>query len=341
MQQKGRSEKKGKLVSLFVGIGISAALIAGFAYAIDWKAFGAELHRINPVLLLPSCCFVVAAFWLRALRWKLLLPKSDTSSTRVRFDAIAVSFLATFILPFRAGEIIRAWALYRWEGTPIATGFASVVVERAFDVLAVLFLLGLALMHVDKAPPEVISGAVALAAFAGVILAGMIASYFFSAQMLAMLKWGLNLILSEKRSGLRDAILKIGEEFIGGLKAISSVKELGAVLVWSLVLWTSSAGSLYSTLLAFGEHPSFWVAIGTSSIIALAVAIPSAPGFLGTYHFGCWVALSLVYGYTKDLAVAVAVVLHTINLVMIVALGIWVLKNRGMSFRDLKRRDAE
>ena len=91
-------------------------------------------------------------------------------SFRHLFDSFSIGMLGTFILPFRVGELIRAWTLNRSQGIPFAVGFASIVAERVFDIIALLFLFGICLLRIENAPPEVTSGAVVLGIIATTIL---------------------------------------------------------------------------------------------------------------------------------------------------------------------------
>lgn len=72
-------------------------------------------------------------------------------------------------------------------------------------------------------------------------------------------------------------------------------------------------------------------------MVAFAVAVPSAPGFLGTFQFGCIIALSVLYPYSKEFAVAYSVVSLGVQYVVLNLAGLYVLKKRGLNFSELRK----
>ena len=64
--------------------------------------------------------------------------------------------------------------------------------------------------------------------------------------------------------------------------------------------------------------------------VGAAVALPSAPGFLGPFHAACWVALR-PFGVPKELALALGTLTHAVFWVTLTALGLAVLRIRGGS----------
>src|SRR5205807_2512453 len=82
--------------------------------------------------------------------------------------------------PFRLGELVRVRSLRQLEGISAATVLGTVAVERVFDILTLVFLLGgyLVLTAAGQHQAElIVAGQVAL--FAGVILTlGFVVGYW-------------------------------------------------------------------------------------------------------------------------------------------------------------------
>ncbi|MCB0360926.1 MAG: hypothetical protein KDD44_14860, partial [Bdellovibrionales bacterium] len=78
-----------------------------------------------------------------------------------------------------------------------------------------------------------------------------------------------------------------------------------------------------------------------SVLIGVAVAAPSAPGFLGTFELGCVAALAYTKIHSQEFAIAYAIVTHMLQVVMIVACGIWTLRLRRLSFAELSASAEE
>jgi hypothetical protein len=85
-----------------------------------------------------------------------------------------------------------------------------------------------------------------------------------------------------------------------------------------------------------GAPAAFWPGMMVNVIVALAVAAPSAPGFVGTFQFGCLIALSTLYDYPKEFSVAYSVVIHVVQAVIIIAVGSTVLFRRGLKLSEVR-----
>ena len=60
------------------------------------------------------------------------------------YSVVIVGYMANNLIPIRIGEVIRAYYLSLREGCSTSAAFGTVAVERATDVLALLFFLGAA-----------------------------------------------------------------------------------------------------------------------------------------------------------------------------------------------------
>lgn len=315
---------------------ISLVIIVVIVLNMDWGLFLAEIKRVNIPILLTYLILFYFCFIVRALRWKYLLPLNSRAELKDLQDATILGFFATNILPLRAGEFIRPLILSKWTGAKFASCFASIVSERVFDVLALLLLLGISLQYIEARHELIYLGAQALAAIALIILFVMVLSYFQSKRMLSILDACLGLCFS-KESKLRQKILALAEDFIAGFKSIQNFRELLIVLGYSVLQWLIVSFVYQVFLWSFAVYPSFNVGVIIMLMVAFAVAVPSAPGFLGTFQFGCIIALSVLYPYSKEFAVAYSVVSLGVQYVVLNLAGLYVLKKRGLNFSELRK----
>ena len=179
--------------------------------------------------------------------------------------------LLTLSLIHISGEFIRPWALSRWQPVSFPMGFASIITERVFDVLAMLTLLGLVLGQLDSAPDLVILGARALGGIAACIALVMVIAYVRPATVLRLADAVYDKLLSTRNIALRDRLSSMTAEFVGGLRAISSVRELFLIVLLSLLIWAEFALVYQVGLWAMGEWPSFWVGMTVNVIVARCV----------------------------------------------------------------------
>ena len=101
-----------------------------------------------PLPILLAVLVATLTFPLRALRWRLLLREPDGAALRpaAAWNGIAIGYAGNNLLPFRAGEVLRAYAASRLAPVRMSSAFASVAVERVFDALTVVTSFGLALL---------------------------------------------------------------------------------------------------------------------------------------------------------------------------------------------------
>jgi uncharacterized protein (TIRG00374 family) len=249
-----------------------------------------------------------------------------------------VGFTANFILPLRIGEVIRPWVLSRWTPKRVrfSTGLASIVTERAFDALTLMAMLGLTFAKLDAVPPLVSMGAQVMAVLAGSILVVLVTVYLGSDRIISIGERVILFILEKRQPKLAHWMVSMIEDFLSGLRGISKLRDLSWTILWSVVLWGLLASLYQVGLWSFGVDASPWVGVTVCVMIALAVAAPGAPGFVGTFQLGCVVALSM-FGYPEEFSMAYSIVLHSIQAVTVVMAGFIILHRRGLHLSDIKQ----
>src|SRR5689334_21121579 len=102
-----------------------------------------HVRRARVDLLVLSFVFVIVTYWARAIRWQYLLAPIGPTRFRTVFRTTVLGFAALAVLPARVGDVIRPYLLARREGLPTSATFATVVMERVLDLIAVLVLLAI------------------------------------------------------------------------------------------------------------------------------------------------------------------------------------------------------
>ena len=336
MTAPAKAQKKRFPVGLVVSFLVSAGLLIFVFKDVEWTVLQAEMHRIQWIYVPLLSGIIIVSFIVRAIRWRYLLPAGTNYTTRQLFDATWLGNVATFILPLRAGEFVRPWLLTRWGNVRFFTAFASVVTERVFDVLAVLLLLAISLSRIAATPPLIRRGAQALGVVAGAIILFMILTYLYGDQLKKIFDRYFVSRIQDRHPEAAKKLNQIADEIITGLRAISSFKDLALIVVLSIVLWGAQAAVFYFAFSAFGEPASVWAGMLVTVTVALAVAAPSAPGFLGTFQIGVDVALNGIYTYTNEFALAYSLLTHVVTALTVICVGAIIMAQTGLSLRDLK-----
>lgn len=125
------------------------------------------------------------------------------------------------------------------------------------------------------------------------------------------------------------------DRFLQGLRALNHPQRSLIVLMVTAIGWGLNAMTYWTGLLAFGIHtPGFLGALFTQSATALAIALPSTPGYVGPFEAGIRFALGL-YGISSDVTIAYALVLRVLMYVTIPCIALIVVARLGWSRGEL------
>ena len=330
---------KSKSFQLIISFLISGALLYFVFKGLNLLDIVESFSEVNILYLVPLCLLIYLSVYIRALRWRHILPdkiksKSIEYPTKDLFDASSIGIFFSWILPLRAGEFIRPWVLSQNNKISFTRAFASIVVERVFDVFCLLILFALFLPKIKGLPDTFVAGAWGLSVVSFALLVVIILAYLKGEFVLSIVKKVMS-FLPKKFAFLENKILEMSEEFISGLKDISSFKNLCQVLFYSALLWLCFVSQYLLFIYSFGLAGSFIQASAVTAIVGISISLPSAPGFLGTYQFGCVSALTGLYGYAKELSVAYSVYSHAVQVLVGVLLGLYSIKRQNLSFSKI------
>ncbi|HEU4691921.1 MAG TPA: lysylphosphatidylglycerol synthase transmembrane domain-containing protein, partial [Vicinamibacterales bacterium] len=119
---------------------LTFGLLAYFLRDANMREVWAETRRADPLLLVLALGATFLTYLLRAFRWQYLLAPIGPTRFRTAFRTTVIGFAASAVLPARAGEVIRPYLLARREGLRATAAFATIILERLLDLLAVLVL---------------------------------------------------------------------------------------------------------------------------------------------------------------------------------------------------------
>jgi glycosyltransferase 2 family protein len=330
-------------------------LSAGFLYfAFKGIRFGEVLAHVrdaNVALLVLTVVVATCTFPLRARRWRPILdPVAPNLPFAPLFSATVIGMMINNVVPARAGEFARAYALSR--STPAVSfpaAFASLAVDRLFDMIVMFGLMFLAML--DPAFPsgaEVLNRPVSSYAVGGLALmvgltAAMYAVVLFPSHVLSLYEMVARRIAPKLEERGRAAVVAI----ITGLSVLRTPGRFAAVFAWTVAHWLCNALAFWLGFRAFGISAPFSAALFLQGLIAIGVAAPQMPGFFGVFELFGQVGLGL-YGVRSDAALAWAITYHALTYVPITVIGAWYFMRTGMSMGDLggaqraaSRGDAE
>jgi uncharacterized membrane protein YbhN (UPF0104 family) len=318
---------------LAVGVAVSALAI--------WIAFrDVPLGRVWQALasadlwvaVVPSFACYLAALWVRVLRWRHLAAGVGELPYGAAYRATAIRFMVNNLFPFRLGEIVGPWVISREVGGSAAAWFGTVVLERAFDMAAIM---GLAIFLIA----DRVDLAWGYRIFAFVPMLGIAALRLWPAFFVGI---GRSVLTALLPRGVAARAVGLVEEIVAGLAGIRDVRGLGLVIFHTLLLW-----AVISPIPFLLAQRSLGVDLGslrldflgatmTTVAVAAAVGLPQAPGFVGVYHAACKTLL-VALGVDKDTAIAVGTLAHALFWTSITGYGLLALRRSGTSLAETLR----
>jgi hypothetical protein len=256
--------------------------------------------------------------------------------------SVAMGVMATNLVPARPGEFVRAYALTReTDRVKFSAALATIAMDRVLDAVAVLLLL-LGAMLLPSFPSGALSaGGTKIGSYivVGILicaagLGGLYAIVFFPALVVGVYDWLTRRVPPRLRDRGRGALVAFTE----GLAALRSPSRFAAVLASSLIQWIVNGIAFWLAFLAVGIHAGLGAALFLQGLIAMGVAAPSSPGFVGVFESLARIGLP-IYGVPTSLAVAWAIGFHIFTFIPITVIGLWYFIRMGLHFRDLKTKE--
>ena len=321
-----------------IGIVISVVLLYFAFRDVDAVEVAHEVARADPFLFALAAAAATAVFVVRAWRWKPLLQPMARTGFRNRYAATTIGFMANNLLPARVGEFVRALALSRLEPVSLSGSFASLVVERLFDGVTVVGFLVLAMAMPDFPGGEAFGGR-DLRAYGFTLMVIFVVAVLLLGLMVirptGAVK-GTDRVLGALfiPDSIRRPLVDTMRAFLGGLGVLREPVLMVRVALWSIALWLLNALGFWLAFRAFDIDAGFTAALFLQSVVSLAVAIPSAPGFFGVWEYAAREGLAL-WGIPSTKAVSFAVGFHIAGFIPVTVIGLYYAARLGVSWRDM------
>ncbi|MCK6507517.1 flippase-like domain-containing protein [Myxococcota bacterium] len=334
---------RGRAAGLALGTLVSGGALAWFCWDVDWALLLRELARVDVRWAGLAALVLLGEFGIRALRWQVLLrPLGLQARVGDLFAATVIGAAANILLPLRAGEVAKPLVAARRTGHPVVAVFATAVMERVYDLLgmvSVLVLMVLVLPGGEQALPDserelvdnlkLYGGALGLAASAAMVTFFALATQRVAARRTFALLAGL------APPPLRDRLLGLFDGFVLGLGNSRDPGGLARAGLLSVLLWVNGAASIWCLFQAFDMDLPFGAACFTGVAIALTVALPQAPGFVGVFHVAIEKTLVL-WGQPVLPAKGFAIVFWATSFLPVLVVGLVAMWREGLDLRTIR-----
>lgn len=318
-------------------VAITLALLAFFFRDANFSDVWAETRRADPWLLAAAVLITAITYLLRAWRWQSLLAPIGHAGFGNAFRTTVIGFAASFILPARAGEVIRPYLLARREGFEPTAAFATIILERLLDLATVLLLFGLFVFSVQPGALKGDASQLAHVKFwggvaAGAALVGLIVLFTLAGhpERLGRAAGRVERVLPERAARV---VAHFAETFAQGLAVMRQPARLAIALLQSLPIWLSLAAGIWLTSQAFSITFPYSGSFLVITLLLVGVAVPT-PGQVGGFHAAYQIAVQTFFGAPDDRAIGAAIVLHAVSFIPVTLLGLFFMAREGLSFQN-------
>lgn len=329
LESNEEMSNKGDWRRVLLGIFISLCSLAIIFYFIDLQRFIQAIRFADFRLLLLGISITISWLVIRGMVWRTLL--QDKVPFKPVFWTLNEGYLLNNILPFRMGEVGRAFLLSAKTSLNFWEVLSSIVIERSLDVAFAVGLLFITL-------PFVVGANWASQAAIGVgifILLLFLGLYFLA-------RYRVRALHVFRKIGARwPFLLKLGGKavpnFLNGLAVLTDTGRFIRAIGWMTLNWGVTIAQFYTVMNAFIPDPELLWAAFSVAVVALGIAAPSSPGAVGVLELSIVGSLAL-FNIDPAISLAFALSLHVIQYIVIGALGTYAFIKDGVSLMALYQR---
>ena len=295
-----------KTFRLLVGVALAGLFVWLTLRQVDLALIGQALGGARVDYVVAAIALLCAGYACRIARWRIMLARDNPA---LRWADCAGPLLAGFaannVLPFRAGDLLRALAFNGRMGTAAGAVLATLFVERLLDLLMMLLLLGVALWTFDFNLDGLLGfgGPVLVATACGILIV-----LLFPAVLKPVAR-ALGIVAVRLPAAARlQAEL---DKATGMLGLLAGGRIMAGLIAWSGAAWLAEGGVYWLAALSLesiATPAGGWLALPVGT---LATLIPSTPGYIGTFDYFTAQAMTTA-GNEKTASAAYAFLVHVI-----------------------------
>ena len=323
-----------------------AVLLAVFLWNVNLADVGEAMRSARPGLIVAAAAIALLSYYLRAIRWQLILRPVGRVRHSGALIAIAVGYAAMALLPARIGDLIRPIVLAKRERIPFSGTLASIFTERLFDLWTVVFYFLIFVLFppaMGQLDAEATRNLRILSLSGYVLGAGLLVG---TVVVLALFRFQGQFVdsvtrpIGRLRASWRAPLASFLNHFLDGLRVLQRPRDLLVTMAASLVIWYVIYWQVRVALLAFDIDLPLRAGYFLVTLSVIGLAIPT-PGGIGGMHKAIQLGLTAFFAVELNTATAAAIVYHAICFVPITVIGLLCLPLVGVRLRDVDTVAAE
>lgn len=294
----------------FAPLGLGIIIASFFIWLIAGQIKFSELTNIlshtRPVWLILALGAFSIGYLCRIVRWhKMLLPNNPGLAWKKCAGPLLASFAVNNLLPFRTGDIMRAFAFNHHMGTHSGNVLATLFVERLLDLLMILAILSITLVIFKLDLNHFSSvGSIMLASVTLCIIFLLLFPALFNPLAQATGKLIIKILPT-----FGNKIATEINKSMDTLMLLAKKSTMLKLILWSTLIWTAEGGVFWCAAMALPDiivPSASWLALPVGTLSTL---IPGTPGHVGTFDYFTLKAMTTL-GNTTSTSTAYALLVH-------------------------------
>ncbi|OQX71979.1 MAG: hypothetical protein B6D62_00570 [Candidatus Cloacimonas sp. 4484_275] len=322
-------------VNLFIGIILGIIFLFLWIKIVDWREFFHYFSNFNLKFALLFSVFYVFAYFLRSLRWRLILFPIKKLSVGNAFMIFMNGLLINYLIPIRAGEIAKSIILKIKYNVRISRSLPTIFIDKITDLFPIILIMILIPLISVRLNTALFSIVVVLF----LIFLFFIGFLFFSVNHQSLALKFLHTLLRIFPKKYRSAFENFFSQFVEGM-AIMKNRYRDVLLISLLTIFAvfSEAVYIFAVFKAFGANIGFIKILFGYTLMNLTYILPTPPAQIGSNQFMWVLIFSFALGVDENLTSAAIAFSHLLTSVWIFLLGGISLLALNIKFSDLVTR---
>lgn len=314
------------------------SLLLGFIFLfiwiqmINWQEFIGFFQKFDLTAVLLFSLFYGLAYFLRSLRWRLILKPIVKLPAHRSFFIFMTGLMINYLIPIRAGELTKSFILKVRHDIPVSKSLPTVFIDKLsdlFPILMIMLLIPLISVRLNHALYVII-----ILLFTIFLLLFIFLLFAVHHQKIALRF--LNSILKIFPQKLSRKISLFFQNFVQGLSIMQGrLRDIFLLGFLTLGAVLCEAIYIYAVFQAFGAEISYYKILFGYTLMNLTYILPTPPAQVGSNQFMWVLIFSFALGVDKNLTAAAVTFSHLLTSIWIFLVGAISLFNLKIKFSDL------
>ncbi len=318
--------------NLILGILLGAIFLFLWIRMIDWNEFINFFHKFDLKFVLLFSGFYVLAYFLRSLRWKIILNPVQKLHCKESFFIFMTGLLINYLIPVRAGELTKSFILKIRHKTSISQSLPTILIDKITDLFPIILIM-LLIPLIGVKLNNTLNIIIILLLGIFIFFIGFL--YFAVNHRNTALKI-LNLFFSIFPKKIKFKFEDFFENFIDGMSVMQHrLKDNLLVYLLTFAAVISEAIYIFAVFRAFGADISYQKILFGYTLMNLTYILPTPPAQVGSNQFMWVLIFSFALGVDKNLTAAAVTFSHLLTSIWIFSIGTISLFVLKIKFSDL------